>query len=199
MDKELRTLLQTVELRESDTGVRKLEGYAVKWEQLSQKLGYFYRFQEKFSKGAFTESLKNDTQRALWNHNTDIVLGNTKSNTLTLREDDIGLKFEVDLPNTSWGNDVYESVKRGDVDGVSFGFTQQIEEWDESDPDNIIRTIGKAKLFEISPTPFPAYEGSSTVSTRSADDVYKEQREANPVKPTVSIDDTKLRKKLLFD
>lgn len=180
MDKETRSLLFPVELRESEEGSRILTGYAVKWEELSQKLGYYYRFQEKFSKNAFMDSLKDDDQRALWNHNTDIVLGRTKNGTLKLEEDDIGLRFDIDLPKTSWGSDVYESVKRGDVDGVSFGFRMAVEEWDESDPDNIIRTIKKAQLYEVSPTVFPAYEGSSEVSTRSAEDSYKKFKEAIP-------------------
>lgn len=167
-------LATQVEVRTTEEeNSRQISGYAVKWEQLSQKLGWFYRFQEKFTKGAFTDSLQNDTQRALWNHNTDIVLGSTKNKTLTLEEDEVGLRFDINLPNSTWGNDVYESIKRGDVDGVSFGFSMQTEEWDESDPDNVIRTVKKAKLFEVSPTPFPAYEGSTEVQARSMDDAYK--------------------------
>ena len=198
MDKEIRMLMSAVELRESDGGKRELTGYAVKWEQLSQKLGYYYRFQEKFTNGAFSESLSNDDQRALWNHNSDIVLGRTKNNTLTLVEDSEGLRFNIDLPNTSWGNDVYESVKRGDVDGVSFGFKMQTEEWDESDPDNVIRTVKKAQLFEVSPTPFPAYEGSSEVQTRSAEESFKAYKATitTPEKNEKRKRDNELRKKL---
>lgn len=201
MEKEIRTWQSDVELRESEDGKRELTGYAVKWEQLSQKLGWYFRFQEKFTKGAFEDSLKADDQRALWNHNTDIVLGRTKNNTLSLSEDNIGLRFTIELPSTTWGNDVYASVKRGDVDGVSFGFKKVTEEWDESDPDNVIRTIKKAQLFEVSPTPFPAYEGSSEVSARSIDSAYEDYKKANPDTPSVEINeqrkkDNKLRKKL---
>ena len=198
MGKEIRMLAADLELRKTEDEKRQISGYAVKWEQLSQKLGWFYRFQEKFAKGAFEESLSNDTQRALWNHNTDIVLGNTKNSTLVVEEDDVGLRFDIDLPNNSWGNDVYESISRGDVDGVSFGFTMQKEEWDESDPDNIVRTVNQAKLFEVSPTPFPAYEGVSEVSARSMDEAYKTYIEAN--KPEKSPEESRwllsLRKKI---
>lgn len=82
------------------------------------------------------------------------------------------MRFELDLPNTSLGNDAYETIKRGDVDGVSFGFQMQKQEWDESDPDNITRTIVTAKLMEISPVAFPAYPDSQ-VSARS-NDPYKQ-------------------------
>ncbi|MEF7566439.1 HK97 family phage prohead protease, partial [Bacillus infantis] len=91
--------------------------------------------------------------------------------TLRLYEDDIGLRFELDLPNTTLGNDAYETIKRGDVDGVSFGFSMRKQEWDEADPDNIVRTITQADLFEISPVGFPAYPDSQ-VSARS-EDPYK--------------------------
>lgn len=161
-----------VELRESDDGVRTVSGYAVKWDTLSQKLGYWRRFREKFTKGAFSNSLTNFDQRALWSHDTNQVLGRTKNGTLRLTEDEIGLRFEIDLPNSPMGDNAYESIKRGDVDGVSFGFRQKVEEWNENDPDNIVRTVSEADLFEISPTGFPAYEASE-VAVRSEQDPYK--------------------------
>lgn len=161
-----------IEVREGENGQRTIIGYAVKWEMKSHTMGYFRRFKEQFRKGAFTESLSNDDQLALWSHNTSQVLGRTKNGTLRLYEDEIGLRFELELPNTTLGNDAYETIKRGDVDGVSFGFRMQQEEWDETDPDNIIRSITKAKLLEISPVAFPAYPDSQ-VSARSHDP-YKE-------------------------
>ena len=161
----------TIEFREDGEGQRTITGYAVKWEMKSHPMGWFQRFQEQFKKGAFAESLTKEDQRALWSHDTSQVLGRTKNGTLRLYEDDIGLRFELDLPNTTLGNDAYETIKRGDVDGVSFGFRMRKEEWDESDPDNVTRTVTQADLFEISPVGFPAYPDSQ-VSARS-DDPYK--------------------------
>ncbi|QNG61784.1 HK97 family phage prohead protease [Bacillus sp. PAMC26568] len=160
--------LPPIELREDDDGKRTITGYAVKWEMKSHPMGYFMRFKEQFKKGAFTESLTKDDQRALWSHDTSKVLGRTKNGTLRLYEDDIGLRFELDLPNNTQGNDAYESIKRGDVDGVSFGFRMRKQEWDESDPDNVVRTVMQADLMEISPVGFPAYPDSQ-VAARSAD------------------------------
>lgn len=169
---EIRELPGTnIELRETENGERTITGYAVKWEMKSHPIGYFVRFKEQFKNGAFTESLTRDDQRALWSHDTSKVLGRTKNGTLRLYEDDIGLRFELDLPNNTQGNDAYESIKRGDVDGVSFGFRMRKQEWDESDPDNVIRTINQADLFEISPVGFPAYPDSQ-VAARS-DDPYQ--------------------------
>jgi uncharacterized protein len=161
-----------MEVREAENGTRTISGYVVKWEMKSHPMGYWRRFKEQFKKGAFADSLTQDDQRALWSHDTSQVLGRTKNGTLRLFEDEVGLRFELDLPNTTLGNDAYETIKRGDVDGVSFGFQMQKEEWDESDPDNIIRSITKAKLLEISPVAFPYYPDSQ-VSARSHDP-YKE-------------------------
>lgn len=157
----------SVEIREDDEGKRTLTGYAVKWDMKSVTMGW-RRFREQFKRGAFTESLTNEDQLALWSHDTSKVLGRTKNGTLRLFEDEIGLRFELDLLDTTLGDDAYKTIKRGDVDGVSFGFSMLKQEWDEADPDNVIRTITKAKLLEISPVAFPAYPDSE-VSARSSD------------------------------
>jgi HK97 family phage prohead protease len=172
---------ETIEFREGENGTKSISGYAVKWEMKSETMGYWMRFKEQFKKGAFTDSLTNDDQRALWSHDTSQVLGRTKNGTLKLFEDDIGLRFELDLPNTTRGKDAFETIKRGDIDGVSFGFQMQKQEWDESDKDNVLRSVIKARLFEISPVAFPAYPDSQ-VSARDYDP-YKsyvdEQNEKN--------------------
>src|SRR5690625_4833067 len=184
MDKtEIRDLMTNkIEIREDDDGNRTINGYAVKWEMKSQVLGMFFKFREQIKRGAFLESLNNDDQRFLWSHDTSKVLGRRQNNTLRLQEDDIGLRFELDLPTTTLGNDTYESIKRGDVDGVSFGFNVQDDEVDEPEDDMPLRTIKKAKLMEVSAVAFPAYPDSE-VSARGFDrmkqyeDELKEYRE----------------------
>ncbi|PEV76358.1 HK97 family phage prohead protease [Bacillus cereus] len=166
---EKRELLSSnLEIREVEGGLRTIVGYAVKWEMKSVTMGYWRRFKEQFKRGAFTDSLTQDDQLALWSHDYSQVLGRTKNGTLRLFEDEIGLRFELDLADTTLGDDTYKTIKRGDVDGVSFGFQMVKEEWDESDPDNIVRSVTKAKLVEISPVAFPAYPDSQ-VSARSHD------------------------------
>jgi len=157
-----------IEIREDDDGNRTLSGYAVKWEKKSHVLGYWRKFREQFKKGAFAESLGKDDQRFLWSHDTGKVLGRTKNKTLRLSEDEIGLRFELDLPKTTLGNDTYESIKRGDVDGVSFGFQMISHEIEEPDDDLVLRTVTKAKLLEVSAVAFPAYPDSE-VSARGYD------------------------------
>lgn len=176
MDKtELRELTTNkIEIREDDDGNRTISGYAVKWDMRSHVLGLFYKFREQFQKGAFLESLNDDDQRFLWSHDTSKVLGRKKNDTLRLKEDDIGLRFELDLPNTSLGNDTYESIKRGDVDGVSFAFRDADDSIDEPDDDLPLRTIKKAKLLEVSAVAFPAYPDSE-VSARGYDPMKQEK------------------------
>ncbi|MGG0209522.1 HK97 family phage prohead protease [Bacillus mycoides] len=186
---EKRELLSSnLEIREVEGGLRTIVGYAVKWEMKSVTMGYWRRFKEQFKRGAFTDSLTQDDQLALWSHDYSQVLGRTKNGTLRLFEDEIGLRFELDLADTTLGDDTYKTIKRGDVDGVSFGFQMAKEEWDESDPDNIVRSVTKAKLVEISPVAFPAYPDSQ-VSARSHDPYKQFVDERNQID---------LRKKLIL-
>lgn len=164
--------IEDVEIRADEGKAPVITGYAARFDKLSVPL---YGFREKIQRGAFMRSLKDDTVKALWNHNRDLVLGSTKNQTLRLWEDDKGLRFELELPDTSWGRDAQESIRRGDVDGVSFGFETRKDAWQGEDEKNVIRTLVDVRLIEISPTPFPAYPQTS-VSSRSAEDVYQEYR-----------------------
>ncbi|MGN7309910.1 HK97 family phage prohead protease [Alkalicoccobacillus gibsonii] len=178
MDKrEQRELMTTeIEIRETEEGSRTISGYAVKWDKKSQVLGFFRKFREQFKQGAFTESLGKDDQRFLWSHDTSKVLGRTKNKTLRLEEDSTGLRFELDLPKTTLGDDTYESIKRGDVDGVSFGFRMESHEIEEPDDDLMLRTVTKAKLLEVSAVAFPAYPDSE-VSARGYDPIKQHEEE----------------------
>lgn len=155
---------QHLEIRESEDGVRTITGYAIKWEKKSHVLGSFMKFREQFKKGSFTDSLKEGDQRFLWSHDNSKVLGRIKNETLRLSEDDTGLRFELDLPNTTLGNDTYESIKRGDVDGVSFGFNNPEDHIQEFEDDMPLRTINRANLIEVSAVAFPAYPDSEVAA-----------------------------------
>jgi hypothetical protein len=175
------------EIRVADDGKRYIEGYAIKWEQLSVPIGYYYKFREKFQSGAFDEYLKSGADtKFLVDHDTGKVLGRSNKSTLTLSSDKTGLKYSLEMPSTSIGNDAYEDVRSGNKEFISVGFKMLSELWDESDENNIIRTVVKANLPEISLTAWPAYEQTSA-STRSIDDAYKEYRAANPKPEPVTV------------
>lgn len=138
----------------------KLVGYAVKWDSLSHDLGGFV---EKVQKGAFTRTLKETPDvRALVGHDADKVLGRTKAGTLSLIEDNVGLRVEIIPPDTTWGRDIVTLVERGDVNNMSFAFAPYPDgsHFDTSTTP-VVRTLSSVRLREVSIVTWPAYEASS--------------------------------------
>jgi uncharacterized protein len=124
-------------------------------------------FTETISPGAFSRAISDNVDvRALFNHDWNNVLGRVQNGTLRLSEDERGLKFEVDLPNTSLGRDLAESLSRGDINQCSFGFIPTVEEWDYS-VEPAKRTISEVELLEISVVSIPAYEDTEVSLVRS--------------------------------
>jgi uncharacterized protein len=124
-------------------------------------------FTEIIAPGAFSRSLsENGDIRALFNHNWDNVLGRTKSGTLKLEEDELGLKFEIELPKTTLARDLAESMERGDINQCSFGFWVTEETWDYS-VEPYVRTVNQVELFEVSVVSIPAYDDTEASLVRS--------------------------------
>ncbi|HCD9836543.1 TPA: HK97 family phage prohead protease [Pseudomonas aeruginosa] len=121
-------------------------------------------FVEVVQPGAFSRSLAGPAAasiRAIYEHDNAALLGRVGAGTLRLHEDDHGLAFELDLPDTTLGRDVAELVKRGDLGGCSFGFVPKQEEWDGT-----TRNLVDVDLYEITLTATPAYPETS-VNLRS--------------------------------
>ena len=124
---------------------------------------------ESIAPGAFTRTLaENGDVRALVNHDTTLVLGRTKAGTLKLREDDHGLWGDILInPNDQDAVNLWERVKRGDVDQCSFGFDVIKEETETRNDGSIHWTLQDVELYEVSPCTFPAYEATS-IQARTA-------------------------------
>lgn len=123
---------------------------------------------ESIAPGAFAKALSNDV-RALINHDTTLVLGRTSAHTLELREDSHGLWGKISInPKDSDAMNLYERVKRGDVNQCSFGFNIVNEETEFRDDGSVHWTITEADLHEVSVCTFPAYE-ETAVSARAHD------------------------------
>lgn len=123
---------------------------------------------ESVAPGAFSNTLSGDI-RALVNHDTTLVLGRTKAHTLELHEDEHGLFGSIAVnSNDSDAMNLYERVKRGDVDGCSFGFDINDEESEFRDDGSIHWTIKDVTLYEVSCCTFPAYE-ETNISAREKD------------------------------
>jgi uncharacterized protein len=165
---------------------KRIEGYAAVFNTVTD-LG---SFREKIAPGAFSKAIadKQDV-RALFNHNPDNVLGRTKSGTLTLEEDNTGLKFTVDpMPDTTIGQDVHQMILRGDVDQCSFGFVVNRESV-EYDADGVAtRTVQECDLFDVSPVTYPAYPTTS-VQARSIEETAKHLKRAGSDDAEVDPDD----------
>lgn len=93
------------------------------------------------------------------NHNNDRLLARTKNGTLQLSITSEGLEFTAELADTQLGEDTFKLIKRGDIDGCSFGGYVEEESYNV---ETHTRTILKmSSLFDISAVTFPAYESTN--------------------------------------
>jgi hypothetical protein len=156
-----------VETREGEAP--KIVGYAAVFNSLSENLG---GFREIIKPGAFKKSLTNDV-RALIDHESGKVLGRSKAGTLRMVEDDKGLRVEIDPPDTTIARDLLESMRRGDIDQMSFGFFVKSDNWRKQDGENI-RELEEVDLFDVSIVTFPAYPATSVHVRSLTEDVNQE-------------------------
>jgi HK97 family phage prohead protease len=140
-------------------------GYAAVFNKWSEWLG---EFRERIMPGAFTQNIvNNEDVCALFHHEPDKILGRTRAKTLFLEEDRNGLKVKIIPPDNTFGKDLMVSIRRGDITGMSFGFSRNMggDKWEIIDGVNS-RTLLSVKLYDVGPTPFPAYPDTS-VAVRS--------------------------------
>jgi HK97 family phage prohead protease len=157
---EIRTAIET----RDDRKIQMIKGYPAKFMRKSLNLG---GFRERIQPGAFARTLKEGADvRALLNHNPDLVLGRTKSGTLALEENSVGLLMRCDTPDTQLARDLCTSIDRGDIDQGSFRFRTKTDKWSMEDGENI-RDLVDVDLMDASVVTFPAYPDTS-MSIRSA-------------------------------
>ena len=153
MEREIRAAIVTV-------NKKKFTGLPVVYNSRSENLGGFV---EVISPGAFSEQLANNPDvRALVEHDQKLILGRTKSGTLKITDSPEGLKVDIDPPETQSARDLMVSVERGDISGMSFGFSvpQDGDVWD-FDQVPALRTVNKAILHEVTITSLPAYQATN--------------------------------------
>lgn len=159
-----------LEVRQADGGAPVISGYAVVFNAWSRTLHDWggTAFVERFDAGAFDGWLRSEPELvALWNHNADMPLARLSRGTLRIAKDGHGLRFEIDAPANSWGQDALIAIRRGDVGGMSFLFEASRDAWGKPGADGLAqRTVLESVLHEISPVTFPAYP-ATTVKVRS--------------------------------
>ena len=145
-------------------------GSAAVYNRLSLDLG---GFREEILPGAFDKILNRQRARqdvvALFNHDSNIVLGRTSSGTLELSSDEKGLRYVVTPPVSR--ADVLELIQRRDVRGSSFAFTvdPKNESFRQGDDGKAVRQIREVSgLYDVGPVLVPAYPATSaSVAMRS--------------------------------
>jgi HK97 family phage prohead protease len=155
--REVRTLAMGLEVRGSGRS-KSIRGHAAVFDSEAD-IG---PFRELIKPGAFADAIATDDVRALFNHDSNHVLGRTTSGTLRLSEDATGLLADTRPPKTTTASDLMLSIERGDVSQMSFSFQvlEADEEWKE-DGGKPLRIINRIdRLWDISPVTFPAYEGT---------------------------------------
>jgi len=167
-DKELRSFALHEFRVDSENDKPKMYGHAAMFDSLSEDLG---GFRERIAPGAFAKSLESADIRALFNHDSNIVLGRNKSGTLRLKEDKTGLAIEIDPPDTQAARDLIISMSRGDINQMSFGFRTITDKWAKLDGE-WIRTLLEVDLFDVSPVTYPAYN-STDIAVRSMQEAIK--------------------------
>lgn len=156
---------------------RKIKGYAAVFFDPAQPGTEYELWEgtvERIMPGAFTRALREDDVRGLFNHSSNRLLGRKSAGTLRLAEDDRGLEYEIDPPDTQTGRDVVTSLERGDLSGSSFSFEVTDEEWKKVDGQNI-RVILGVKLYDVGPVTFPAYQ-DTTAGVRAEETVEARTR-----------------------
>jgi HK97 family phage prohead protease len=175
-------------------GNRQIVGLAAVFDKFSENLGGFV---ERIEQGAFKEALKKSDTRALFNHNSDFVLGRKSAKTLQLKETNEGLAVNISPPDTQFARDLQISIERGDIQGMSFGFkvASNGDAWEETDDGKTIRTISNiSEVPDVSVVTFPAYP-DTTVALRSLEawraihNISESEIEINPGDDTSEHDD----------
>jgi HK97 family phage prohead protease len=152
---------------------KKIWGYAATFNDLSDPIGG--QFREIIRPGAFRKSLMYGSDIcALVDHDPAKILGRKSANTLIINEDSRVLSFEIpDPPDTSYGRDIMESLKRGDIVACSFGFSTIEDDWFVQDGESI-RELIEVDIFDVSLVTYPAYP-STSVGLRTKEDKRRER------------------------
>lgn len=171
--RQTRTVGTQFEVREAEGGNPHISGY---FSVFDSNYEIAPGMSESIAPGAFSRTLGNDI-RALVNHDTTLVLGRNTAGTLELKEDSHGLWGDIQInPNDQDAMNLYERVRRGDVDQCSFGFEIVSEETDFRDDGSIHWRITEVRLFEVSVCTFPAYEATSVSAREAQRDALKAKR-----------------------
>ncbi len=154
-----RSFTTEFQVRAKPAGGVVIEGHGAVFNRLSRNLGGFV---EQVHPEAFKKTLAdNPDTRAYFNHDPSMILGRTRSGTLRLGVDTVGLAYEIDMPDTTYARDLLISMERGDVTQSSFGFyvVRGGDDWTQTEDGMPLRTLRAVSIHDgdVSPVTTPAY------------------------------------------
>lgn len=161
---------------------RLIRGTAIVFNSLSQEImGFKERIMpEAVNRTMNAKSGEDFDVRALVDHDSSKIIGRRSAGTLSLRKESDGLKVKIDPPDTSYARDVVQSLARGDISGMSFGFQVLEDRWHTEDGMDV-REVLDMRIFEVSIVTFPAYTATdASVAMRSLDRFRKEHGSWRP-------------------
>ncbi len=169
-----------------DTSPAQLDGYSSVFNVRSEPLltSDGKQFREVILPGAFKKTIQEADIRALINHDPNLIIGRTKNRTLMLSEDTHGLRINCQVPDTSYGRDLMVSVKRGDMDQMSFAFQAIRDKWvdertDTGEPE-LVRYVSECRLADVSPVTYPAYTQTSVYARSRAEAEFRQNQRSAP-------------------
>jgi len=151
--------LADIQLEEREEGQPQIQGYAAVFYNGKPETEFvlWKDTVERIMPGAFDQAIHEDDVRVLFNHDPNLILGRSKAKTLTLQADKRGLRYVNIPPDTTAGQDMIASIRRGDVSGSSFSFSPTNINW-RKEKGRDIREIRGVRLFDVGPVVFPAYK-----------------------------------------
>jgi HK97 family phage prohead protease len=169
---ERRFLAREVRVEEADDGSAHIRGYAAVFGEWSPEM---FGFRELIEPGAFKKTIGEADIRSLFNHDPNFVLGRNAAGTLVLEEDDVGLAYDVRVPEVQWARDLVVSMRRGDVSQSSFGFDTIKDEWEQDDEgEDIRRRLVEVRLYDVGPVTFAAYPQTSAEARSRVEEITAE-------------------------
>lgn len=158
----------------ADQNEAAVEGYAAVFNTPTVMYEYDgIKYSEKVDRGAFDQAQMSDVVMN-FNHGGKPV-ARTKNGTLKLSIDDYGLKVHADLSSTTESRALYEEIKAGLIDKMSFAFTVGEESYDRDTRTRTIKAI--KRVFDVAAVDFPAYE-STAITARSYFEAEAERERA---------------------
>lgn len=172
---ETRTnVIKDLSIRQVEGSPTKIAGYAAIFNVPSQPLPDLGGKREVIAPGAFTRALADGDNCILTiNHDPNLLLARTSSGTLRLKQDDIGLFFEADLPDTSAARDLIVLMNRGDINQNSFQYVADKKDWETRDGQQV-RVVKDLHLFDVSIVVNPAFTQTFSVLRSMAELAAKE-------------------------